>query len=353
MRSESASLQQSSKRSARVKIDFYESADGETIILEFPDGGLGVVDAHPSAQNSRPPILHLVAGRKIHFVCLTHPHADHGIDLIPILQQHKPIAEFWQTSPSVSSFVYHCATERPNYPSPVQRFVNQLADGWAEFLLDLYSSVGQIPVKQLHSRVQPAAISGVGIWFFGPEEQAANKFVETYKARASGSFKALPSPNLLSAILGIEYGGTLVILAADALKRNWPDAIKAHARNGLPRALVLKVPHHGAANALELKKHSKNYLDLCAKHGAVSVLFAGDSKHPHPRVFQELRKSTQLMCLSNGLKGAHGAPNPLQLRIPGARAVQSSYICQPQITVEIRASGAMTVTRGAPCVVCR
>ncbi len=352
MRSEAASLQQSSKSSAKLKIDFYESADGETIILEFPDGGLGVVDAHPSAQNSRPPILHLVADRKIHFVCLTHPHADHGVDLIPILQRHKPIAEFWQTSPSVSSFVYHCATERPNYPSPVRRFVNQLADGWAEFLLDLYSSLGDIPVKQLHSRVQPETIAGVRIWFLGPEEQVANKFAETYKTRASGSFKALPTPNLLSAILGIEYGGTFVILGADALKRNWSDAIKAHARNRLPRALVLKVPHHGAANALELKKGSKNYLDLCTKDGALSVLFAGDSKHPHPRVFQELRMNTRLLCLSNGLKGAHGAANPLQLRIPGARAVQASYMCQPQITVEVSASGTMSVTRGASCSVC-
>ena len=144
----------------------------------------------------------------------------------------------------------------------------------------------------------------------------------------------------------------VVILGADALKQNWSDAIKAHTRNGLPRAVVLKVPHHGAANALELKKGSKNYLDLCTKHGALSVLFAGDSKHPHPRVFQELRKNTKLLCLSNGLKGAHGTANPLQLHIPGARAVQASYTCQPQITVEVSASGTMGVPRGASCSVC-
>ncbi len=346
-------MQQSSKSSAKLKIDFYESADGETIILEFPDGGLGVVDAHPSAQNSRPSILRLVADRKIHFVCLTHPHADHGIDLIPILQQHKPIAEFWQTNPSVSSFVFHCATERPNYPSPLRRFVNQLADEWADFLVDLYSSLGEIPVKQLHSRVQPETIAGVQIWFLGPDEQVANKFVETYKTRASRISKALPSPNLLSAILGIEYGGTLVILGADALKRNWSDAIKAHIRNRLPRAVVLKIPHHGAADALDLKKNSKNYLDVCAKRGALSVLFAGDSKHPHPRVFQELRDRTHMICLSNGVKGAHGPANPLQIRIPGARAVRATYMCQPQITVEVSASGTMDVTRGASCSVCK
>jgi hypothetical protein len=163
-----ANFPQSSKSSARLKIDFYESSDGETIIIEFPDGGLGIVDAHPSATNSRPPILDLVKGKKIHFVCLTHPHADHGIDLIPVLEKHRPIAAFWHTNPDVSSFVYHCVTERPNYPSPVRRFVNELADGWADFLLDLYSSASPIAERKLHSRVMPESIAGVRISFWDP-----------------------------------------------------------------------------------------------------------------------------------------------------------------------------------------
>ena len=39
-----------------LKVDFYESGQGETIILEFPDGGLGLVDAHPSRSRARPEI---------------------------------------------------------------------------------------------------------------------------------------------------------------------------------------------------------------------------------------------------------------------------------------------------------
>jgi beta-lactamase superfamily II metal-dependent hydrolase len=352
MRNADVNSQQSSKGSAKLKIDFYESGNGETIILEFPDGGLGIVDAHPSAQNSRPPVLALVANRQIHFVCLTHPHADHGIDLIPILKNHSSIREFWHTNSDVSPFVYHCLTERPNYPAPVRRFVNQVADRWADFLLDLYSSLDAIPDRTLHSRVQPERIAGVQIWFLGPDEQMAKKFLKAYNMRASGSARALPSPNLLSAILGIEYGGTLVILGGDALKQNWTDAIRAHGQNRLPHAVVLKVPHHGAANALALEKNRKNYLDLCAKARTVSILFAGDSKHPHPRVFQELRDRSELICLSNGLKGAHGAANPLGIRIPGARQVRASYMCQPQITIEIAPTGTMAVTRGGPCSVC-
>jgi len=70
-----------------LKLDFYESGNGETILITFPSGGIGVVDAHPSSRGLRPPILDLVRGRHIHFVCLTHPHADHGVDLTSIGSQ--------------------------------------------------------------------------------------------------------------------------------------------------------------------------------------------------------------------------------------------------------------------------
>jgi hypothetical protein len=186
----------------------------------------------------------------------------------------------------------------------------------------------------------------------GPDEKAAQKFVKAYKSRASGNTQHLPSPNLLSAILAVEYGGILVLLGGDALKAGWQDAIKAHAEARLPRAQVLKVPHHGAANALTLQNTKKNYLDLCLKDRAVSVLFAGDSKHPTSRVFEELRKRTRLVCLSNGLKGAHGNANPLSIKIVGARRVRASYVCQPQISIEIASDGTFMIPRGAPCSVC-
>ncbi|MGH8093984.1 MAG: hypothetical protein ACREIF_11000 [Chthoniobacterales bacterium] len=343
----------SSKSTAKLRLDFFESADGETIIIEFPDEGVGIVDAHPSLQTSRPGILDLVGNKEIHFVCLTHPHLDHGIDLIPVLQTRRPIGAFWHTSPSVSSFVYHCATERPNYPSPVRKFVNLLADGWADFLLDLYAATENLPVRTLHSGIQPIDIAGARIWILGPDEQVAERFVKAYKQRASNISKALPSPNLLSAILAIEFNGILVILGADALKTGWNDAIRVHKAAGLPKALIFKVPHHGAANALALEQNRKNYFDLLSKDpSAVSVLFAGDSKHPDKKVFDHLRTRTNLICLSNGQKGAQGSVNPLNINIPGARAVRRSYICQPQVSVEIGSGGMPKILRGFSCHVC-
>lgn len=286
-------------------------------------------------------------------MCLTHPHADHGIDLIPILKQRKvKVPEFWHTNPDVSAFIFHCTTERSNYASPVQDFVNQLADGWADFLLDIFSSLDGIPDRTLHSRVKPVTIAGVRIHFLGPDEQVAKRFVAVYKTRASKPGKALPNPNLLSAILALEYNGTLILLGADALKRNWNDAITVHAHEKLPRAALLKVPHHGASNALALERGRKNYLDLCAKQNCVAVLFAGDSKHPDPRVFAGLKSATQVTCLANGLKGAYGPKNPLGIRILGAQQVRRSFVCKPQITAEIDSSGALTVVNGHACSFC-
>jgi hypothetical protein len=339
---------------ANLKLDFFESAQGETILIEFPDGGLGLVDAHPPRNNSRPDILTLIAGRRLHFVCLTHPHADHGIDLIPVLQRQKDIAEFWHTSPDTSSFVFFCATQRWNYPSPVRDFVNRFWNGWADFLLDLYSSVGVIPERRFHSRVQPTEIAGVEIWCLGPDEQVANEFVNAYKVRASGKAKWLPDPNFLSAIFALKYGDTVIILGADALKQNWKDAITIHRKYALPLATVLKVPHHGASNALELAQKRDNYLDLCVKDGSgISVLFAGDANHPTKVVFSELRRRTELVCVSNGLKGAVGPANPLGIDIPGARVERSSYICNPQISIEVNPAGKVSIIKGACCEVCK
>ena len=62
-----------------LQIDFYESGDGETILLTFPNGGMGIVDAiRLPLLPTR--LLDLIRGRTVHFVCLTHPHRDHGMD---------------------------------------------------------------------------------------------------------------------------------------------------------------------------------------------------------------------------------------------------------------------------------
>jgi hypothetical protein len=139
-----------------LRIDFYESGIGDTIVIRFPSGGLGLVDAHPSPHSTRPDIQQIVAGKKLHFVCLTHPHADHGIDLVPVLEQHPAIESFWHTTSDVRAFIYRVEETR-NFPSAVREFASRTNQDWANFLLDLFGAVAdrKIPRHLLRGNVEP------------------------------------------------------------------------------------------------------------------------------------------------------------------------------------------------------
>jgi ribonuclease BN (tRNA processing enzyme) len=107
--------------SARLRLDFYESGVGETIVITFPSGGLGLVDAHPSQHSDRPNIRDIVKGKNLHFVCLTHPHSDHGIDLVSVLEEHPNVAAFWHTIFEIPALIYG-AEQTVNFPSSLSDF---------------------------------------------------------------------------------------------------------------------------------------------------------------------------------------------------------------------------------------
>ena len=339
----------------KLTIDFFESGVGETIRITFPDGGIGIVDAHPSQTGKRPPIDQLVDGRKIHFVCLTHPHADHGIDLIPILRDHPDIDSFWHTLSAVDVFVFAEAGQVPNYRSPIREAVAQFQGRWGRFLTQIYGHAGkrELPHHNLRADLESTEIAGVGIHFLGPEESEQNRFTSAYQEIARGQRKGFPDPNALSAILALEYGGSVVLLGADGLKKNWEAAIRKYRRLGLSEAAILKVPHHGASNAFEFSRGKHSYLDLCSQE-TIAILFAGDVDHPDCRVDERLRAKTKLACLANGLHSSRFPSNPLGIAIPGAIAVsQPVTACQPQISLEIASNGTVTHAAGHICGSCR
>jgi len=114
---------------------------------------------------------------------------------------------------------------------------------------------------------------------------------------------------------------------------------------------VLKVPHHGARNAMNWKQGT--YLDLCSGNPrAKAVLFAGDAAHPDPDVYRRLRVRTDVFCLANGLAGAEGETNPLRLNLPGARAVRKPKICNPVVSIELDQHGNNTLLAGVSCEAC-
>jgi hypothetical protein len=90
-----------------------------------------------------------------------------------------------------------------------------------------------------------------------------------------------------------------VIFGADALKENWETALAYHHNRKLPKAVILKVPHHGARNAMELRSKKGNCWDICASK-AKTVILAGNAKRPDAGVFEKLESRTETICISPG-----------------------------------------------------
>ncbi len=252
------------------------------------------------------------------------------------------------------AFIYR-VEETQNFPSSVREFASRMNQDWANFLLDLFGAVAdrKIPRHLLRSDVEPSVIDGVEVHCLSPEEDVQNRFFAAYVNKLGDPKAKAPDTNLLSAVLALKFGQSVVLLGADALKENWDSAVKRFHKRVLPKARVLKIPHHGARNSFNLQRHATNYLAICSRDPkAKSVLFAGDAKHPDRDVYAKLRERTEVFCLSNGTKPTMANTNPLRLQMPGARAVYPAPICNPVISFELDVDGKVTVLSGIGCEAC-
>lgn len=272
-----------------------------------------------------------------------------------MLRDHPDIGSFWHTLSAIDVFVFAEAGQLPNYRSPIREVVTDFQDKWGRFLIQIYGYVGKrkMPYRTLRADLEFIEIAGVRIHFLSPVEEEQNRFTAAYQDIARGKRKGFPDPNSLSAILALEYGGSVVLLGADGLKKNWEAAIKKYRRLGLSEAAILKVPHHGATNAFELRNGKHSYVDICSSD-TIAVLFAGDVNHPEKRVDERLRAKTNLACLTNGLHSTRIPSNPLGIYLPGAVAVSQPVTpCQDQISIDIKHDGSITQSVGHTCGSCQ
>lgn len=339
-----------------VRFDFLESGIGETILITFPDGRMGVVDCHPSF-GGHVRALELIKGKVLAFVHLTHPHLDHGKGLVPIIQDHADIGEFWHTVSGVHQWVYSME-DTPVFPSHIRQTVEDYMRGSGDFVRKLFGGVARrnIECRTLHSGLAPIDISGVRIHVLGPDESSINEFQKAFTDIAANRRKHIPDLNGISSILALEYGKQVILLGGDALRKSWQSATKKFRARNLPKSRLLKIPHHGASNAFNLQANeSATYLGICEK-GGLAVLFAGDLKHPDQRVEERIRKRLDLCCVVNGSHQAlpGNLTNPLKIQIPGARAARPTISpCQDSVSVVVGPEGEIELMNGHSCDSCK
>jgi hypothetical protein len=245
--------------------------------------------------------------------------------------------------------------DQNKFRSSVAYLAEQVRKRRAKFMLDIWSTVKCRNIESLSFDASREAVNigDVKIHFLAPSRELLSAEFKRLHRSLSGKSQS-PDPNRFSLVLGIEYQNTLVLLGGDTPKAAWRGAYSKWQKNKLPKAVIVKIPHHGSSNAFDLRPSNQKYppdqepvncWDLCAKR-PIAIIFAGDFGHPDPEVLKVLKRRTELVSLFD-LEAVPAHQNPLGLHLVGARAVNKSL--RPQnfckIIFEVHGSGAITLTR--------
>jgi len=205
---------------------FLNEGDGDSIVLQFPDGSLGVVDCcNPGKTHKYLRAL----GRQMNldnlrlvFVAVTHAHTDHDqvISLIDKLGGGKSVEEVWLSHwpvPRIERLIDYCTSES------IKWFT---LDGNEHSLARQYSGV---TVEIL----APGPFSDQKDMIAGMKKRAHSWVDES------------------SLVLRFDYHDHTLLLTGDAGVQNWAYVRYAWHREDKLQAQVLKVSHHGSRYNLE------------------------------------------------------------------------------------------------------
>jgi competence protein ComEC len=220
-----------------LKVSFLDVGQGDSILIETPDGYQVLVDGGPDMSVLRE-LGHELSffDRSIDMIVATHPDADHIAGLSDVLARYE-VGTVIETTNGKETPVTHALVEA------IQ----------SEHAHVVYPEPGQV--------IQLGASTTLHI--FSPAGDETNW-----------------ESNMASIVLKVEYGSTSVMLTGDA-----PIEIEKYLVQAYPTLLkstVLKLGHHGSKTS-----SSDEWLD--AVHPEYAVVSAGLNNkygHPHASVMQ-------------------------------------------------------------------
>ncbi|OPX85767.1 ComEC/Rec2 family competence protein [Pelotomaculum sp. PtaB.Bin117] len=230
----------SGTQTENLKVHFLDVGQGDSILVQFPDGKNMLVDA--GANESAPTIINYLNSngiKRLDYLVGTHPHEDH-IGSLDAVINHFEIGEVLM----------------PKATTNTKTFRDVLA---------------AIKNKRLRATTAKAGVSvisdgNLSVDILGP-------CGDTYE-----------SLNNYSAVIKIKYGDVAFLLTGDAEALSEQEILAAGAD---VRAQVLKVGHHGSESST-----SAEFLKAVnSEYAVISVGAGNDYHHPHQVILNKLRKA--------------------------------------------------------------
>ena len=240
---------------------------GESIVLELPQGGWGVIDCY--AGRMRDPATNLTLQflrergvSELEFLALTHPHSDHYRGLLDLLEGF-PIRQFWRfgglSSKELPRLVRGLREDAEQRQNPRQRVEARYLDevlrrvGFLRREADLQMTA-MADVKPLYPlpRGGLAASGAAQVFSFAPLTNTIEQYQEGLGRCFDNEDRLLPAfpslnQNATSAALRVVYGRTTLILGGDVPTGSWEEVLASpKVDNGWLSCQAVKVSHHGS-----------------------------------------------------------------------------------------------------------
>jgi beta-lactamase superfamily II metal-dependent hydrolase len=275
-----------------LKLRFFGVGNGDSILIEFPNGQLGLIDSCISPKTMKPAAWEYIYDKHLAFCCMTHPHRDHYAGLLDILKcPNIKVDEFWYALSDIDEVIptlnWVAVPDGDNSASKWRR-EREVGE-----IIDIFDWIwGETPTSfaREFTDVHYREFGDAKIIIFGPDIACWKKYKKRLvQQRNRGIPLKRKYENAISMVILIKYGQHLTWLLGDILKNPLQNLVQRH-QEFLPdhvkswgiKASILKIPHHGAKDAWF--PQVSDIFTSCNKEDIIVFSAAGDERHPHPEV---------------------------------------------------------------------
>ncbi len=321
--------------------------DGDCIVLEFPDGAIGLVDSCvPPWSNTSPALAYLrKQGGKVAFMCLTHPHVDHYGGMLEIANDKGiEISEFWHPFSTdlyeivqYKSFVWDFGassvfSDLSSYESRAEEFPRLMS--WAR---DLPAGRERAVCE---GRVMRRVKGLYEIVALAPSDLATSLYTKRIRqAWRNGTAVDARYENRVSAVLLIRYGQARVILGGDASGANWHEILTGSTfQAGTDVAHCLKAADHGSKHGF-----SHRMWPSLVRKGAHVIVSAGSSRLASPEFIDSVSQNHTLWCTGCGPSCSKCAPSDTFQHLDSVSVAKKSEPCFGDLEVRVLPTGDVEV----------